>query len=263
MKELTFIEDKYETGVIKINLFSKTSPTLFFYSKLLPIVMDASIKAKRHVYDDQEWVRSSLKIIRLLESVGVQINIEGISNIENLKEPCVFVANHMSTLETFALPAIINPIKKITFVVKDDLIKYPVFKHVMISRNPIVVSRKNPREDLKAVIGGGTERLRSNISIVIFPQTTRANYFDPHQFNTIGIKLAIKANCPIIPIALKTDAWGTGKFIKDFGKINPSKKVYFAFGRPMWIKGRGVEEHNKVIEFISTKLKDWGNGAQP
>lgn len=262
MKELTFIDDKYETEVIKINLFSKTTPTLFFYSKLLTIVIDASIKAKRHVYDDEEWIRSSLKVIRLLESVGVQIKIEGISNIENLKEPCVFVANHMSTLETFALPAIIHPIKKITFVVKDDLIKYPVFKHIMISRDPIVVSRKNPREDLKAVIDGGTERLRSNISIVIFPQTTRADYFDPEQFNTIGIKLALRANCPIIPIALKTDAWGIGKIIKDFGKIDPSKKVYFAFGRPMWIKGRGVEEHNKIIDFISNKLKDWSNGAQ-
>jgi 1-acyl-sn-glycerol-3-phosphate acyltransferase len=163
----------------------------------------------------------------------------------------------MSTLETFVLPAIIHPIKKITFVVKKDLMEYPIFKHIMLSRDPIAVSRENPREDLKMVLDEGIKRLRSGLSIVVFPQTTRSNTLDPSQFNTIGIKLALKADVPIIPIALKTDAWGTGKIIKDFGKINPEKKVYFSFGEPLRIKGRGVEEHKRIIQFISTKLKEW------
>jgi 1-acyl-sn-glycerol-3-phosphate acyltransferase len=163
----------------------------------------------------------------------------------------------MSTLETFALPAIIAPFKDVTFVVKRSLIDYPVFKHVMRSRDPIVVDRTNPRKDFEAVLDGGTARLKAGRSIVIFPQTTRTATLDPETFNTIGIKLARKAGVPIVPIVLKTNAWGNGRLLKDFGKIDRSKPVHFAFGKPLWIKGRGTEEHQAIIEFILKKLEEW------
>ena len=164
----------------------------------------------------------------------------------------------MSTLETMVLPCIISQFKDSTFVVKQSLVDYPVFKHIMRARNPITVGRTNPRDDLKAVFEGGEERLKAGISIVIFPQTTRTEVFDPAQFNTIGIKLAKKANVPVVPIALKTDAWGNGKYLKDYGKVDVSKKVWFAFGKPLTITGRGDAEHQQIIDFISGKLKEWG-----
>ena len=163
----------------------------------------------------------------------------------------------MSTLETFVLPVLISTFKESTFVVKQSLVDYPIFKHIMRSRNPITVGRSNPRDDLKAVLEGGTERLKAGTSIVIFPQTTRTPVFDPDQFNTIGVKLAKKAGVPVVPIALKTDAWGTGSFIKDYGRIYPEKPVHIAFGEPCEIKDRGNEEHAAIIEFISGKLREW------
>ena len=66
----------------------------------------------------------------------------------------------MSALETFVLPCIIEPFKDTTFVVKQSLIDYPVFKYVMRSRNPIAVGRTNPRDDLKAVLDGGKRYCR-------------------------------------------------------------------------------------------------------
>lgn len=257
MRELIFINGRYESSIKKTATPSTVLTSAIFYSRLLPIIIKASLKAKKGAYNDEEWIKSSLNVIEILEMAGIQFYIEGIKNIEKLKEPCLFVANHMSTLETFVLPAIIHPIKKITFVVKRDLVKYPVFKHIMLSRNPIVVGRKNPKEDLKTVLEDGMDRLKSGLSIVIFPQTTRSETFDPAKFNTIGIKLALKANCPIIPVALKTDAWSTGKIIKDFGKIDPTKRVYFSFGEPLFIKDRGIKEHKIIIQFISDKLQEW------
>jgi 1-acyl-sn-glycerol-3-phosphate acyltransferase len=163
----------------------------------------------------------------------------------------------MSTLETFVLPAIISQFKDVTFVVKQSLIDYPIFKHVMRSRDPITVGRSNPRDDLKAVLEGGAERLKAGRSIIIFPQTTRTPVFDPGSFNTIGVKLAKKAGVPVIPVALKTDAWSNGRILKDFGRILPSRSVHFAFGKPIRIMGRGNEEHAAIIEFIGSKLKEW------
>jgi 1-acyl-sn-glycerol-3-phosphate acyltransferase len=194
-----------------------------------------------------------------LESVGTHFEIVNYDTFKNLDHPCVFVGNHMSTLETFVFPGIIRPYRDVTFIVKKELIEYPVFKHVMIHCDPIVVSRSNPREDLKAVLEGGEERLSRNISIVVFPQTTRRVDFRAEEFNTIGVKLAKRAGVPIVPFALKSDAWGNGKRIKEFGKIDPSKPVHIHFGDPLFVKGSGREEHESIIGFIEEKLKEWSS----
>jgi 1-acyl-sn-glycerol-3-phosphate acyltransferase len=61
----------------------------------------------------------------------------------------------------------------------------------------------------------------------------------------------------VVPLALLTDAWGNGKRVKDFGKIDPTRKVHLAFGEPMHIVGQGTREHQAVIEFIRGKLREW------
>lgn len=233
------------------------SPSFYFYMQIIWIVFRASRRAKRSRYGDNDWIRSSLDTLRALEGTGVRFEITGIDDFKGVEGPCVFIANHMSTLETFVLPAIIAPFKMATFVVKESLVEYPVFRHVMRSRNPITVSRTNPREDLKTVFDGGIERLRKGLSIIIFPQTTRSTLFDPAEFNTIGVKLAKKAGVPVVPVALKTDAWGNGRRLKDFGRIDPSIPVHIAFGKPLWIKDRGNEEHREIIGFITERLKEW------
>lgn len=258
MKKLVYKYGNYITRLERVSFFSGIMPSVSFYRKMLAIVLRASSRAKHQKYSDTDWAESSLAILRALEGIGLRFEITGLDNLKALESPCVFISNHMSTLETFVLPAIIEPFKDVTFVVKQSLVDYPVFKYVMRSRAPITLGRTNPREDLRAVLEGGADRLKAGRSVIIFPQTTRTSVFDPDTFNTIGIKLARKADVPVFPIALKTDAWGNGRYLKDFGKIDPAKKVYFAFGRPLRIQGRGDEEHKEVLEFISAKLKEWG-----
>ena len=257
MDTLVFKDGVYKTGPRPVSFFARHFPSVIFYSRLIPIVFRSSAKAKRSRYDSAAWCASSLEVLRALEHVGVSIEIAGADNFLTLNGPCVFVANHMSTLETLVLPSIIGPFRSLTFVVKQGLVDYPVFRHVMRSRDPITVRRENPRDDLRAVLEGGAEKLKAGWSLIIFPQSTRYSVFEPKIFNSMGIKLAKRANVPVIPIALKTDAWAEGKYIKDFGRVYPPKKVYFAFGKPIWVKDRGTEEHNEVISFIIAKLREW------
>ena len=254
--------DTYKTEPRMMSLPARLIPSITFYSRLIAIVIRASRKAKRGQYDTREWCQSSLATLRALEHVGARIEITGIDNIRTTTGPCVFIGNHMSTLETFLLPFIIAPIKETTFVVKQSLIEYPIFKYVMRSRNPITVGRSNPRDDLRAVLEGGIAVLKAGTSVIIFPQTTRTTVFDPKQFNSIGVKLARNAGVPVIPIALKTDAWGNGKYLKDFGRIDRAKPVHFAFGKPLLIGVRGSEEHQEIIDFITGKLKEWEREAE-
>ncbi len=241
---------------------ARTLPSLMFYVRFISIINQGSAKARRGQYGTPEWCENSLATLRALEAAGVKFEITGTDAFKSVEGPCVFIANHMSTLETMVLPALVAPFKDATFVVKQSLVDYPIFKHVMRSRDPITVGRTNARDDLKAVLEGGAERLAMGRSIIIFPQTTRTSVFDPAQFNTIGTKLAKRAGVPVVPIALKTDAWGNGAYLKDYGRIDPSKKVYFSFGKPLWIKNSGKEEHLEIVKFIAGKLKEWEKEEQ-
>lgn len=254
LRRLLFHNGVYKTAGAGVS----PMPSISFYRRMAAIVFRASSQAKRGRYGDGEWSDSSRDIMEALEHAGVAFEVSGAENFIDSGSPCVFIGNHMSTLETFVLPCIIEPYKDVTFVVKQSLIDYPVFRHVMRSRKPIAVGRANPRDDLRAVLDGGTERLNAGRSVIIFPQTTRTPVFDAAGFNTIGIKLARRAGVPVIPVALKTDAWGNGKHLKDFGRIDPSRKVYFAFGEPLAVKGNGGAEHDRVIGFISSRLEAWG-----
>jgi len=170
----------------------------------------------------------------------------------------VFVGNHMTTLETMILPSIIRPIKQLVYVIKEELSRYPLFGPIALARDPILVGRENPREDLKIVLEEGSKKLKAGKSIIIFPQRTRSAVLDPALFNSLGNKLAKRNNVPVIPIALITDAWGNGKHIKEVGKIDPNKPVHMAFGEPIYITGNGAEEHQDIINFISNKFREWG-----
>lgn len=254
---LRIADGTYRTRPAAIPLMARLFPTLVFYSRFLANVWQSSSLAKRGRYTDDVWGRSSLDVLRGLESVGVDMEITGIDHVERLTTPCVFIGNHMSLMETLVLPCLIQPFRRVTFIVKDTLLRYPVFRHVMRSRDPIALGRTNPRLDLKTVLESGTEKLHKGVSIIVFPQTTRSGSFELSQFNTIGVKLAQRAGVPAMPVALLSDAWNNGKTFKDLGKIDPSKRVHFAFGEPMAIGGRGMEEHQAIIRFIKGKLEGW------
>ncbi|NLB56701.1 MAG: 1-acyl-sn-glycerol-3-phosphate acyltransferase [Lentisphaerae bacterium] len=258
MNSLEYIDNIYNTQLIKQPHFTaRLCPALFFYPKFSRIIWNSSKVARQKKYGYAEWANSSIDIMKALESVGVHLEITGIENLANLDTPCVIIGNHMSMLETMALPGIVQPVKTVTFVVKESLLTYPVFSHIMRSRNPIAVTRDNPREDFKAVMEGGKERLANGISIIVFPQTTRAKSFDPNEFNSIGIKLAQRAKVPVVPLALKTDAWENGLLFKDFGRIVPKRKVHFSFGVPITIDGNASGVHQQVIDFIENRLETW------
>ncbi|UZP68320.1 1-acyl-sn-glycerol-3-phosphate acyltransferase [Desulfovibrio mangrovi] len=247
----------YHTPENASNPIARILPNLFFYPSMLATVGWASRLAKLDKLTPEAWVNSSLGIIRAFERVGVTFHFENLQAFAQLNTPCVFVGNHMSTLETFVLPALIQPYRNVTFVVKQSLMEYPFFRWIMHSRDPIAVGRTNPREDLRAVLDGGIQRLEKGISVVVFPQATRSVELDPAHFNSIGIKLAKKAGVPVVPLALKTDTWGVGALIKDFGPVNPAIPVRMRFGNPISIEGNGKAEHQHVCDFIANALKEW------
>jgi 1-acyl-sn-glycerol-3-phosphate acyltransferase len=230
---------------------------IYFTLKYASVVLRTRKEAIRKVYDTKAWTDSSFEILKFIEKSGGLFHITGMENITKPAGPVLFIGNHMSTLETMVLPGIIAPHRELTFVVKESLVKHPLFGDVMRSRNPVVVGRTDPRKDLEAVMNGGAELLANGVSIVIFPQSTRSLEFKPEEFNSLGVKLARKAGVEVVPIALKTDFWGNGRFIKELGPLDHKKHIHFKFGEPFRITGNGKEENQRIIDFIKSNLEVW------
>ncbi len=255
-----FKSETYNTPVkehLSLSDRLRLNSRLYFTLKYMNIVFITRRQAIRKVYDTKVWADSSYYIFKFIEKCGGQFHIEGMDNISRPEGPVLFISNHMSTLETMILPCIIAPLKELTFVVKESLVNHPLFRDVMKSRDPIVVGRTDPRKDFEAVMNGGAERLKNGRSIVIFPQSTRSLDFKPDEFNSLGVKLARKTGVDIVPVALKTDFWGNGKWIKELGPIDIHKQIHFRFGEPFKVSGNGKEENQRIIDFIQSALREW------
>jgi len=229
----------------------------YFIARFLSIVFKNRKIAVRGKYDNDQWIASSLDVLNLIEECGGKFHITGLEKLRKEQGPVVMVSNHMSTLENMIFPGIIAQGRRVTFVVKSSLVKHPVFGPVMRSRDPIVLGRSNPREDLQIVMSQGLDLLQKGTSIMMFPQSTRTLEFIPAEFNSIGVKLAGRANVPVVPVAIKTDFWRNGRIIKDLGPIDRRKPIFMTFGEPVRIRGNGKDEHAGILDFISSHVARW------
>jgi 1-acyl-sn-glycerol-3-phosphate acyltransferase len=228
------------------------------YSHFFGTIIRSRALALRGLYDDAAWSNSSLEIIGNLERCAARFRIEGMDRVRAAEGPLVFVSNHMSTLETLVLPGLIRPLKPVTFVVKQKLLTGFFWGPIMRSRDPISVSRKDPRADLETVLREGQARLSSGISVIVFPQGTRTEAWKREGFNSLGIKLAAKAGVQVMPVALKTDYWGSGGLFRGFGPVHRDRLIHLEFGDPIRVSGRGKAEHELCLDFIESRLKSWG-----
>ncbi|MEN8245724.1 MAG: hypothetical protein ABFS43_12580 [Thermodesulfobacteriota bacterium] len=101
-------------------------PGFIFYSNAVLVVVAASRLARKGIYTAGSKIQSSSSIMKSLEYLGVDVKVENQAILSKLKSPCVFVANHMSVLETFLFPCLIMPYKAYTVVLKRSLMHYPV-----------------------------------------------------------------------------------------------------------------------------------------
>ncbi len=261
-----FLADPYETpaGIPRLLLDRISMGGRWgFYAHYLKVIWNTNQRARQGKLTGQEWAHQSLHIFRDIEQSGGRFFLEGLSHLESVPGPVVIVANHQSTLETMILPCVIQPVRPVTFVVKASLRRGWLLGPIMRARHTIGVERKNPRDDLKKVLEEGVITLKGGRSLAIFPQAHRKDDFDPAEFNSLGVKLALKAGVPLIPLALQTDFWGNGRWIRAMGPIRRHRPIRMAFGAPLLPGGNSKEMHQAVVDFITSHLALWQRQDPP
>jgi 1-acyl-sn-glycerol-3-phosphate acyltransferase len=117
--------------------------------------------------------------------------------------------------------------------------------------DPIAVDRVNPgrfqdRHD------EGWIALARHLGID-FPQTTRTPVLTarPQQHRH---QAGQEAGVPVLPLALKTDAWGNGSLIKDYGSTAGTPRA-LRFGDPIRIRGAARTSTRMSWSFVHCNSK--------
>ena len=230
----------------------------YFYYHNFGVFCETARCGRRGELTKERQIAFSNRNFRLVESCGGRIHLRGLDNLVALHgRPVVLIGNHMSLLETALFHSILREHIDFSFVIKQELMKVPFFGEIMRVLEAIPVGRDNPRDDLRAVLTGGKDRLSRGKSIIVFPQATRSEEFRPERFNSVGIKLAKTAGVPVLPFALKTDFLGNGKYFRDLGPVRPERQVWFEFAPAREVEGNGQDLQHDIINFIQSRLAQW------
>jgi 1-acyl-sn-glycerol-3-phosphate acyltransferase len=209
------------------------------------------------------WAEFCFSTVQVAEKLGMNVIVEGFENRAEVKEPVMYLCNHMSTTETILLPPILLAFSPFSYVAKASLAHLPFLEKAAAHMRMVPIGRKNPREDLMNMLKIGTERIQGGDSFLIFPQGRREKVFSRKVYSSIGAKLAEKAGCPIVPIVVDTRCQPTRdkgilkKVFKDFGPVDTSKDIRVCCG-PVIANAKSKIMHEAAFDWMASKLEEWG-----
>ncbi len=192
----------------------------------------------KYLYDIANgWAKNTIKYSEL------QVEVIGKENL--IQETCVYVANHQSELD---IPLIMANINKITAAVgKKELKKWPVVSYWMTEIGCVFIDRENNREGLKAIIEA-IDKLKGGRDMLIFPEGTRSKSEEMLEFKKGSLKLATKANVPVVPITVD----GAYKGLE--GKAG-DLKAKIIFHKPIYMENLSKEEKNNLTDICRDIIK--------
>lgn len=188
--------------------------------------------------------------------IGVKREITGLENLPEKGSAAVYVLNHRSIFDIITTYPMFPD--QTGFIAKEELKKIPVFSLFMRLGHCLFLNRDDPRAAL-ATINKGVEYINDGVSMCIFPEGTRnKNSEDLTEllpFHSGSLKLAVKSDAPIIPIALYNTA---DCFEAHMPKMKPAE-VKITIGQPINVKDLVPEEKRHLGNYVQNTLQEMMN----
>lgn len=168
-----------------------------------PILLVARVTGRRElvypwaIFGGKNWLRLS----------GMKVFVKGLEALEP-KETYVFIANHKSYLDTATL--FVYAGRRIGFLAKKELLKVPVLGYGMSFVNIMAIDRSNAKR-ARETTEAATARIKSGVSFAIFAEGTRARPGELLPFKKGAFHMAVAAQVPIVPVAIKNTDLLMGK----------------------------------------------------
>ncbi len=205
--------------------------------------------AKRGCFHLGYWVFKA--ILKPILRVLYGIKVEGLQNVPK-KGSAIIAANHLSFLDSFFIPLVVNR-RKVTYLAKADYFKSWKTAWFFKMAGQIPIDRQGGEKSERA-LNTALQVLKEGKLLGIYPEGTRSPNDKLHRGRTGVARLALAAKVPIIPCGLigtlevmPPDA----KLPKLFGR----PKVVVRFGKPLELsRFAGRERDRFVLRSITDEL---------
>jgi 1-acyl-sn-glycerol-3-phosphate acyltransferase len=138
------------------------------------------------------WGRLLLGIAR------IPVQLEGLEHLAP-GQAYVYAANHRSSFDIYVL--IGNLPGRFLFIAKKSLFRIPVFGQALTRMGSISVDRENLQSAIQS-LNRATAIVKSGVSMIIFPEGTRATSRELLPFKKGVFIMAMKAGQPIVPVSI-------------------------------------------------------------
>lgn len=192
--------------------------------------------------------RSSLAIVNwafrcVIFLSGTRVIVKGEENVP--KDTAVlYVGNHRSYYDIIL--TYVRVPRPTGYVAKLEMLRYPLLNVWMHFLHCLFLDRNDLKKGLKTILKG-VEKVKSGISICIFPEGTRnGTDQDFLPFHEGSFKIAEKAGAPIVPITMS----GTNGIFEDHLPRIKKQTVIIEYGKPIHIQELDRETRKNLSGYV-------------
>jgi 1-acyl-sn-glycerol-3-phosphate acyltransferase len=178
--------------------------------------------------------------------VGIRVEAIGVEKLDP-KQAYVFTPDHRSHADIIVLLAALPPVR---FAAKRELFEEPVLGAAMRALGMIPIDRDDPAL-AKRTLDAAAARLGKTVSVVIFPEGTRAPAGQMLPFKGGAFVFAIQEQVPVVPVALHN----TAHVMPAHGYLTvPGGRVVVEVLDPVPTAGLTFEDRHQLKQRVRTSL---------
>jgi len=181
--------------------------------------------------------------------LGLRLEVWGLERVVGAR-PALYCINHRSNVDVVAFEALFPRCPRLRGLYKAEVGKVPVLGRAMQLVGFVPVDRAN-RASAIASVDAAAARLAAGDSFVIAPEGTRARGGEMLPFKKGGFVMAIKAQVPVVPVALHgtAEAMPRGRFWVKPGVVRVE------VGEPVSTAGLTLEDRDRLTETVRGRLQ--------
>ncbi len=197
--------------------------------------------------------RSSLTIVQGVFRIclwisGVKVTTIGLDRVPS-DQAVLYVGNHRSAWDI--LLTYVRVARPTGYISKLEMDKWPLLNLWMRNLHCLFLDRKDLRQGLKIILTS-IERIKSGISICVFPEGTRCKEPDGFlPFHDGSFKIAEKSKCPIVPITINN---ASAMFEDQYPRIKPTH-VIIEYGTPILMSTLDPEDRKHIGNYVQNVIK--------
>ncbi len=198
--------------------------------------------------------KSSLAIVNWAFRVclffsGTKITVLGEDNVPK-DQAVLYVGNHRSYFDI--LLTYVRVPRPTGYIAKKEMLRYPLLVNWMKNLHCLFLDRQDIKQGLKTILTA-IEKIKSGISICIFPEGTRNRTNDTFmEFHEGSFKVAEKTGCPIIPMTINNSA---DIFEDHLPKIRKTH-VVIEYGKPIYLSDLSKEDRKRAGAYTLNIIKE-------